>query len=72
MIFFFFVPPTSNGQRVLSEVLSLVQVLGVPVAVHKIEGPSTSITFLGMVVDTVCCELRLLAQKIEKTQSKLR
>lgn len=56
----------------MSEVLSLLEVLGVPVAVHKIEGPSISITFLDIVVDTVYCELRLLAQKTEKTQLKLR
>lgn len=56
----------------MSEVLSLLEVLGVPVAVHKIEGPSMSITFLDIVVDTVYCELRLLAQKTEETQLKLR
>lgn len=56
----------------MSEVLSLLEVLGVPVAVHKIEDPSMSITFLDIVVDTVYCELRLLAQKTEETQLKLR
>ena len=70
--FLFFMPPTGNGQLVLSEVLSLLKVLGVPVAIHKIEGSSTSITFLGIVVDTVHCKLRFPVQKNEETQLKLR
>ena len=33
--------------------------LGVPIAAHKREGPTTCLTFLGIELDTVSFELRL-------------
>ena len=40
--------------------------LGVPVATHKTEGPATLVTFLGIVIDTVACQLRLPEEKLER------
>ena len=42
--------------------------LGVPVASHKTEGPSTCITFLGILVDTVAFQLRLPREKLHRLQ----
>ena len=63
--FLFFIPPFDpRPQALLSAVLSALQALGVPVAQDKIEGPSTTITFLGIVIDTCRFELRLPGPKL--------
>ena len=46
--------------------------LGVPIAAHKTEGPSTLITFLGILIDTISGLLRLPADKLCRLQSLLR
>ena len=38
--------------------------LGVPLAEEKVEGPSTCLTFLGIVIDTVAGEVRLTMEKL--------
>lgn len=43
--------------------------LGVPVAVNKTGGPSTVITFLEILIDTDCCELRLPSEKLSQLRS---
>ena len=64
--FLFFFPPSSRLRgTLLQHVLGIMGSLGVPVAFNKVEGPATSITFLGIRVDTVRFELRLPAEKIE-------
>ena len=47
---FFFVgsPGSSDCSRVLEAAVPLCELLGFPVAPHKVEGLSTSITFLGI------------------------
>lgn len=42
--------------------------LGVPLATHKVSGPSTTLEFLGMVLDTCEMEARLPAEKLARTQ----
>ena len=37
---------------------------GIPVAAHKTEGPSTAVTSLGIMVDTVLFQLRLPLKKL--------
>ena len=44
------------------------QILNLPLAPHKREGPSTCLTFLGIVLDTVALELRLPAEKLARLQ----
>ena len=39
-----------------------------PVAVHKTEGPSTALVFLGILIDTVKMEIRLPADKLARLQ----
>ena len=47
---------SGQGAFALSTALELLQRLGIPVALHKIEGPSTT---LGISIDTTRFELRL-------------
>ncbi len=39
---------------------------GIPVATHKTEGPSTSVTFLGILIDTELFQLRLPGEKLSR------
>ena len=45
--------------------------LGIPLALEKIEGPATSLTFLGIVLDTYRMEIRLPADKLQRIQKEL-
>ena len=45
--------------------------LGVPIAAHKTEGPSSCLVFLGIEIDTVARELRLPADKLHRLQTLL-
>ena len=45
--------------------------LGIPIAEHKRNGPTTCLTFLGIEVDTIAGQLRLLADKLDRLQSLL-
>jgi hypothetical protein len=46
--------------------------LGVPMAAHKREGPTTRLTYLGIEVDTVAGQLRLPSEKLHRLQTLLR
>ena len=56
---------TSECQRNLQLVLEACAALGVPLAMHKVEGPSTCLIFLGILLDTVNMELRLPDGKLK-------
>ena len=45
---------------------------GIPVAEHKTEGPATSVTFLGILVDTMQFQLRLPSDKLARLQVMVR
>ena len=45
--------------------------LGVPIADHKRDGPTTCLTFLGIEVDTMAGQLRLPTEKLHRLQSLL-
>ena len=62
---FFGRPGTGQGALLLSKALQVFSNLGVPVAPHKIEGPSTSVSFLGIIIDTQTFELRLPSRKVQ-------
>ena len=47
------------------------QELGIPLALDKLEGPSQSLTFLGIDLDTVCMEARLLEDKLTRIRALL-
>ena len=64
-------PGSGQGAFALSTALELLQHLGIPVASHKIEGPSTTLTFLGISIDTTRFELRLPRDKLQHLQALL-
>lgn len=45
--------------------------LGVPIAAHKSEGPTTCLTFLGIEIDTVAGQLRLPTDKLDRLRALL-
>ena len=51
----------ASAAAVATEVLANA---GIPVAAHKTEGPSTAVTFLGIMVDTILFQLRLPPEKV--------
>lgn len=65
---FFGRPDSDEASAVLSVVMRACEDLGVPVAMHKTEGPASSLTFLGIIIDTVRLELRLPQEKLERLQ----
>ena len=46
--------------------------LGIPVAVHKVEGPTTVLIFLGIEFDTIHMTMRLPAEKLERLKALIR
>ncbi len=65
---FFASPFDPMPQALLVTVLSSLDELGIPVAQDKIEGQSTTITFLGILIDTCRFELRLPGPKLVHIQ----
>ena len=56
----------------LSVVLAVFAQLGIPIAQEKVEGPLSTITFLGIEVDMVAMQLRLPATKLAELQDLVR
>ena len=58
------------GQPTCSEsaetMLRVCERLGIPVALDKLEGPATTITFLGITIDTTLQQLRLPPDKLQE------
>ena len=50
----------------LAHTMGKCKELGVPVAPHKTEGPSTTLVFLGIELDTMLMTVRLPAEKLER------
>ena len=64
-------PPNSPAcQHHLTTVKHICNLLGVPLAEDKEEGPATSLTFLGIILDTVLKQARLPLEKLERLQSQ--
>ena len=70
----FIVLGAPNSQECSSSITTLDRscaTLGVPVAEHKRDGPTTCLTFLGIEIDTKVGELRLPAEKLTRLQQLL-
>ena len=65
-------PDSPQCANSLSKALSICQQLGVPVAPHKIQGPATQLTFLGIELDTHLFQLRLPQDKLYTLRSEIR
>ena len=57
-------PSTAICQANLSSIQSICQLLGVPLAIEKVEGPSTQLSFLGITLDTIHMEAQLPSDKL--------
>jgi len=62
-------PP--NSEQNMDTFISLCADLGVPLALDKLEGPSTSLLFLGITLDTEHMEIRLPDDKLTRIQQLL-
>ena len=56
----------------LQMLLDICNHLGVPIAEEKVEGPSTSIIFLGILIDTIRCEIRLPQDKLARVRDRVK
>ena len=52
----------------LATALAVCRKLGIPVAPHKVEGPNSSLSFLGIQIDSVTAQLSLPADKLARIQ----
>ena len=65
-------PASSNVcQHNLDILMQTCNELGIPLAEDKLEGPSTCITFLGIVIDTSKSEIRLPEEKLQRTRQEV-
>ena len=69
---FFGMPYSEEAARALDTASRVLRMLGIPIAVHKTEGPTTALVFLRIIVDTTLFELRLPADKLSRMKDLLR
>ena len=65
-------PHSREAAQALDIALKVFDSLGIPVATHKTEGPSTILIFLGILIDTKRFELRLPEDKLTRLQEMMR
>ena len=66
-------PPLSQVcQHNVDIFTSLCTDLGIPLATDNLEGPATSLRFLGIILDTNRMEIRLPAEKLSRTREMLK
>ena len=61
-------PATNQCDKNLEEVKATCQWLGIPLAIEKVAGPATTLTFLGITLDTTKMEARLPTEKLEREE----
>ena len=65
-------PPNAGScQAALGKAIPICHQLGLPIAPEKVEGPSTTITFLGIEIDSVAQVLRLPDKKLNRLRGML-
>ena len=64
-------PLSDQAARALETTCRVFHMLGVPISTHKTEGPATSLTFLGIVIDTHTFEPHLPPDKLTRLQNQL-
>ena len=55
----------------IGEGVGAVERLGVPIAVHKTEGPASVLRFLGIELDTLAMTFRLPQEKLQRLQREI-
>ena len=61
-------PSSDECDRALATLIKVFHYLGLPIAPDKLEGPCSSLVFLGIEIDSVTMELRLPAEKVVELQ----
>jgi hypothetical protein len=61
----------SDAKRSLEQTLAILADLGLPVAPHKIEGPSTRLTVLGLEIDSIRMEVRLDSKRLTDMNARI-
>ena len=64
-------PDSSICQHNLDIFTQVCKELGIPLATEKVEDPSTSLTFLGILIDTHLMEIRLPDDKLQRIHQEL-
>jgi len=64
-------PHSSICQQNLETFIHLCSDLGIPLVSEKIDGATTSLAFLGIIIDTHRMEIRLPAEKLARIQDAL-
>ena len=64
-------PSTLTCQHNLDTTIRICNHLGVPLALEKVEGPATTLPFLGIVLDTIRMEARLPEDKLKKLREEV-
>ena len=64
-------PSNESCQHQLDTFLMLCSFLGIPMAPEKTVGPSTTLAFAGIQLDTALMEARLTQEKLDKCQDLL-
>ena len=60
-----------DARALMDKTLSFFQQLGVPVAPDKVEGPTTCLKFLGLIVDTERMEIRVPEDKLKVAYAQI-
>ncbi len=64
-------PDSQQCEQALQSALARCDTLGVPVAQRKTEGPSTTLTFLGLELDTTSLTVRLPPAKLDRLRREI-
>ena len=65
-------PNSQEAALCLETTVRTFQHLSIPIAAHKTEGPSTTLVFLGILIDTELFELRLPEEKLTRLQEAIK
>ena len=57
-------PPQSNAEAIKDQFLGIFSLLNVPIALHKTDGPTTCLEYLGVILDSHHMEARLPLDKV--------
>ena len=64
-------PDSPQCAQHLRQLINLCDALGIPLAAEKLEGPSTCLEYLGILLDSTALEARLSSDKLEDIRSTL-
>ena len=65
-------PGLDTRQHNLKIIITVCTTLGIPLTSEKVEGPLTTLIFLGIILDTETMEAHLLEDKLQRTQQMVK